>query len=194
MTRNVLPILFTVSVFLAGAALAQTPAANPKVLFKTTKGDITIELYPAQAPITVKNILAYVEVKFYDGLTFHRVIPGFMIQCGGLTAEMSSRAGNPPIKNEAGNGLKNTRGSVAMARTDIVDSATSQFFINLKDNAGLNHKNETPEGFGYCVFGKVVAGMDVVDAIAKVPTTSKRGHGDVPVEPITILSATVVGK
>jgi cyclophilin family peptidyl-prolyl cis-trans isomerase len=194
MTRNILPILFTVSVFLAGAALAQTPAANPKVLFKTTKGDITIELYPAQAPITVKNILAYVEVKFYDGLTFHRVIPGFMIQCGGLTAEMSSRAGNPPIKNEAGNGLKNTRGSVAMARTDIVDSATSQFFINLKDNAGLDHKNETPEGFGYCVFGKVVAGMDVVDAIAKVPTTSKRGHGDVPVEPITILSATVVGK
>jgi peptidyl-prolyl cis-trans isomerase A (cyclophilin A) len=194
MTRNILPILITLSVFLAGAALAQTPAANPKVLFKTTKGDITIELYPAKAPITVKNILAYVEAKFYDGLTFHRVIPGFMIQCGGLTAEMSQKDGNPPIKNEAGNGLKNTRGSVAMARTNIVDSATSQFFINLKDNDFLNHKDNTPERFGYCVFGKVVAGMDVVDAIAKVPTTSKRGHGDVPVEPITILSATVVGQ
>jgi peptidyl-prolyl cis-trans isomerase A (cyclophilin A) len=194
MTRNILPILITLSVFLAGAALAQTPAANPKVLFKTTKGDITIELYPAKAPITVKNILAYVEAKFYDGLIFHRVIPGFMIQCGGLTAEMSQKAGNPPITNEAGNGLKNTRGSVAMARTNIVDSATSQFFINLKDNDFLNHKDNTPERFGYCVFGKVVAGMDVVDAIAKVPTTSKRGHGDVPVEPITILSATVVGQ
>jgi len=167
-------------------------AANPKVLLKTTKGDITIELYADKAPITVKNILDYVEAKFYDGLIFHRVIPNFMIQCGGLNAEMSQKPGRDPIKNEAGNGLKNGRGTVAMARTNIVDSANSQFFINLKDNAFLNHRDDTPEGFGYCVFGKVVAGMDVVDAIAKVPTTSKRGHGDVPVEPITILSATVV--
>jgi len=190
MTRNILPVLFASAVLLAGAVMAQ--AANPKVLLKTTKGDITIELYADKAPITVKNILDYVEAKFYDGLIFHRVIPNFMIQCGGLNAEMSQKPGRDPIKNEAGNGLKNGRGTVAMARTNIVDSANSQFFINLKDNAFLNHRDDTPEGFGYCVFGKVVAGMDVVDAIAKVPTTSKRGHGDVPVEPITILSATVV--
>ena len=192
MTRNILPLLFAATVFLAGSVLAQTPAANPKVLLKTSQGDITIELYPAKAPITVKNILDYVEAKFYDGLIFHRVIPNFMIQCGGMDAEMHQKTGNAQIKNEAGNGLKNVRGSVAMARTNVVDSATSQFFINLKDNVALNYKNDTAEGFGYCVFGKVVAGMDVVDAIAKVPTVSKRGHGDVPLAPITILSATVV--
>ena len=192
MTRNILPVLFAATVFLAGTVLAQAPAANPKVLFKTSQGDITIELYPAKAPITVQNILDYVEAKFYDGLIFHRVIPNFMIQCGGMDAEMRQKSGNPAIKNEAGNGLKNTRGSVAMARTNVVDSATSQFFINLKDNVFLNHKDNTPEGFGYCVFGKVVAGMDVVDAIAKVPTVNKRGHGDVPLAPITILSAAVV--
>ena len=192
MTRNILPVLLAAAFFVAGTALAQAPAANPKVLLKTSLGDITIELYPDKAPVTVRNILDYVETGFYDGLIFHRVIPNFMIQCGGMTAEMSAKSGNPPIKNEAGNGLKNVRGSVAMARTNVVDSATSQFFINLKDNAFLNFKSATPEGFGYCVFGKVVAGMDVVDAIAKVRTTSKRGHGDVPVEPITILSAAVV--
>ena len=192
MTRNILPVLFAATVFLAGTVMAQAPAANPKVLFKTSQGDITIELYPAKAPVTVQNILDYVEAKFYDGLIFHRVIPNFMIQCGGMDAEMRQKSGNPAIKNEAGNGLKNTRGSVAMARTNVVDSATSQFFINLKDNAFLNHKDNTPEGFGYCVFGKVVAGMDIVDAIAKVPTVNKRGHGDVPLAPITILSAAVV--
>jgi len=192
MTRNLLPIFLAAMVFVSGLAPAQTPAANPKVLFKTSKGDITLELYPAKAPITVKNILDYVNAKFYDGLIFHRVMPNFMIQCGGLDADMRQKTGNPEIKNEAGNGLKNTRGSAAMARTDVVDSATSQFFINLKDNSFLNHKDNTPQGFGYCVFGKVIAGMDVVDAIAKVPTGSKRGHGDVPLEPITILSATVV--
>ena len=192
MTRNILPVLFAATVVLAGTVLAQAPAANPKVLFKTSQGDITIELYPAKAPVTVQNVLDYVEAKFYDGLIFHRVIPNFMIQCGGMDAEMRQKSGNPAIKNEAGNGLKNTRGSVAMARTNVVDSATSQFFINLKDNAFLNHKDNTPEGFGYCVFGKVVAGMEVVDAIAKVPTVNKRGHGDVPLAPITILSAAVV--
>lgn len=192
MTRNILPLLFAATVFLAGTVLAQAPAANPKVLIKTSEGDITLELFPAKAPITVKNILDYVEAKFYDGLIFHRVIPNFMIQCGGLDAEMRQKTGNDPIKNEAGNGLKNVRGSVAMARTGVVDSATSQFFINLKDNAFLNHKDNTAEGFGYCVFGKVVAGMDVVDKIAKVPTVSKRGHQDVPLAPVTILSATVV--
>lgn len=186
MTRSILPILLTAGIFLAGTALAQTPAANPKVLLKTTKGDITIELYPAKAPVTVKNILDYVNDKFYDGLIFHRVIPGFMIQCGGLTAEMSSKSGKAPIKNESGNGLSNSRGSVAMARTQDLDSATSQFYINLVNNYNLDEMK-------YCVFGKVVAGMDVVDAIAKVPTGNKRGHQNVPLEPVTILTAEVIG-
>jgi cyclophilin family peptidyl-prolyl cis-trans isomerase len=191
MTRPIL-VLAAAAIFLAGSTLAQTPAANPKVLLKTTMGDITLELYPAKAPITVKNIIDYVNAKFYDGLIFHRVMPGFMIQCGGLTADMREKPNNAPIKNEAGNGLKNDRGTVAMARLPEPDTASSQFFINLVNNDGLNHRNNTPEGFGYCVFGKVIAGMNVVDAIAKVPTGSKRGHGDVPLEPITILSATVV--
>jgi len=192
MTRHFLPALLAAAVFLAGLAMAQAPAANPKVQLKTNKGDITIELYPGKAPITVKNFLTYVEADFYNGLIFHRVIPGFMIQGGGMTAEMRQRSGNPPIKNEASNGLKNDRGTVAMARTGVVDSATSQFFINLVDNGSLNHTGNTPENFGYCVFGKVVAGMDVVDAIAQVPTGSRRGHANVPLEPVTIISATVV--
>jgi cyclophilin family peptidyl-prolyl cis-trans isomerase len=192
MTRHFLPALLAAAAFLAGLAMAQTPAANPKVLLKTTKGDITIELYPGKAPITVKNFLSYVDAKFYDGLVFHRVIPGFMIQAGGMTAEMRQRSGNPPIKNEASNGLKNARGTLAMARTGVVDSATSQFFINLADNTSLNHSGDAPDKFGYCVFGKVVAGMDVVDAIAQVPTGSRRGHNNVPLEPVVILSATVV--
>jgi peptidyl-prolyl cis-trans isomerase A (cyclophilin A) len=185
MTRNILPVLIAAGVFLAGLALAQAPAANPKILLKTTQGDITIELYPAKAPVTVKNILGYVQDKFYDGTIFHRVIPGFMIQCGGLTADMAAKQGQAPIKNESGNGLTNARGMVAMARTNELDSATSQFYINLVDNFRLDEMK-------YCSFGKVVAGMDVVDAIAKVPTGSKRGHQNVPLEPITILSATVV--
>ncbi len=118
MTRNLIPVLVAAGVFLAGLALAQSPAANPKVLLKTSKGDITIELYPAKAPITVKNILGYVEDRFYDGTIFHRVIPGFMVQCGGMTAEMSSKQGKGTIKNESGNGLTNARGMVAMARTN----------------------------------------------------------------------------
>lgn len=192
MTRHFLPALLTAAVFLAGLAMAQNPATNPKVLLKTTKGDITIELYPAKAPVTVKNFLTYVESKFYDGLIFHRVIPGFMIQTGGMTAEISQKSGNPSIKNEASNGLKNDRGTLAMARTGVVDSATSQFFINLVNNDSLNYRGNAPDQFGYCVFGKVVAGMDVVDAIAQVATGSRRGHANVPLEPIVILSATVV--
>lgn len=185
MTRHLLPLAISATLFVAGAALAQTPAANPKVLLKTTMGDITLELYPAKAPVTVKNILDYVDAKHYDGLVFHRVIPGFMIQCGGYTADMHEKATNPPIKNESGNGLKNARGSAAMARSQALDTATAQFYINLVDNFGLDDMK-------YAVFGKVIAGMDVVDAIAKVPTGSKRGHADVPVQPITIVSATVV--
>ncbi len=185
MTRHILPFAVAATIIAAGAALAQTPAANPKVLLKTTMGDITLELYPAKAPITVENILSYVNAKHYDGLVFHRVIPGFMIQCGGLTADMREKATNPPIKNESGNGLKNARGSVAMARTQALDTATAQFYINLVDNFRLDDMK-------YAVFGKVVAGMDVVDAIAKVKTGSQRGHADVPIEPITIVSAAVV--
>jgi cyclophilin family peptidyl-prolyl cis-trans isomerase len=186
--RQVLLTLALAGVFLAGAAIAQSPVAATKVLMKTSKGDITIELYPAQAPITVKNFLSYVKDQFYNGTTFHRVVPGFVIQGGGLTAAMHEKPAKPPIKNEAGNGLKNVRGTVAMARTGVVDSATCQFFINLWDNSTLNHRDDTADGFGYCVFGKVVAGMDVVDAIAKVKTAH-----EVPLEPITILSVTVIG-
>ena len=185
MTRNLLPVIAAALIFAGGLALAQAPAANPKVLLKTSLGDITLELYPAKAPVTVKNILAYVESKFYDGTIFHRVIPGFMIQGGGMTADMHEKQSQGPIKNESGNGLKNGRGSVAMARTQDLDSATCQFYINLVDNFRLDEMK-------YCSFGQVVAGLDVVDAIAKVPTGSKRGHRDVPLEPVTILSATVV--
>jgi cyclophilin family peptidyl-prolyl cis-trans isomerase len=192
MTRQILSALFAAGSFLAGLALAQTPAAAPKVLMKTSKGDITIELYPAKAPVTVKNFLSYVKDKYYDGTIFHRVIPNFMIQGGGLTAELHEKASQAPIKNEAANGLKNVRGTIAMARTPDVDSATCQFFINLKDNAFLDHTNNTPDGFGYCVFGKVVSGMDVVDAIAKVRTGTRRGMGDVPLEPIPILSVEIL--
>ncbi|MGA2533515.1 MAG: peptidylprolyl isomerase [Candidatus Aminicenantales bacterium] len=193
MTRQILLALFVGGSFLAGLAMAQTPAAATKVLMKTSKGDITIELNASKAPITVKNFLSYVKDKFFDGTTFHRVIANFMIQGGGITAEMHEKTAKPPIKNEAGNGLKNARGTIAMARTGIVDSATCQFFINLKDNLTLDHKDNSPEDFGYCVFGKVVAGMDVVDAIAKVKTMSKKGNDDVPVEPVTILSVEVLG-
>lgn len=172
---------------------AQRPGAkNPQVLLKTTKGDITIELYPEKAPVTVKNFLSYVNEKFYDGTIFHRVIKGFMIQGGGLTEDMASKQTNAPIKNEAANGLKNSRGTISMARTSEVNSATCQFFINLVDNTFLDYRDNTPEGFGYCVFGKVIAGMDVVDAIAAVPTGSRRGHANVPREPIVILAAELI--
>ncbi|MGZ4887432.1 MAG: peptidylprolyl isomerase [Candidatus Aminicenantales bacterium] len=193
MTRQILLALFVGGSFLAGLAIAQTPAAATKVLMKTSKGDITIELNASKAPVTVKNFLSYVKDKFFDGTTFHRVMANFMIQGGGITAEMHEKPAKPPIKNEAGNGLKNARGTIAMARTTDVDSATCQFFINLKDNGFLDHKDNSSEGFGYCVFGKVVAGMDVVDAIAKVKTTTKRGNENVPVEPVTILSVEVLG-
>lgn len=193
MTRQILLALFVAGAFLAGLSIAQTPVAATKVLMKTSKGDITIELYAPKAPVTVKNFLSYVKDKFYEGTTFHRVIGNFMIQGGGFTAEMHEKPAKPPIKNEAGNGLKNARGTLAMARTPDVDSATCQFFINLKDNGFLDHKDNSSEGYGYCVFGKVVAGMDVVDAIAKVKTTSKKGNDNVPVEPVTILSVEVLG-
>jgi len=156
---------------------------------KTSKGDIVIELYPDKAPVTVENFLAYVDSKFYDGTIFHRVIKGFMIQGGGLTPEMKEKGTKrPPIKNEADNGLKNLRGTLAMARTADINSATCQFFINLVDNAFLDHVPGDPAKFGYAVFGKVIKGMEVVDAIASVPTTTKGMYRDVPVEPVVIIS------
>ena len=170
-------------VFAATSLPVSAQAVNPKVLIKTSMGDITLELDQAKAPVTVKNFLSYVQDKFYDGTIFHRVMPGFMIQGGGLTADMHEKAAKAPIKNESGNGLKNARGSVAMARTNELNSATSQFYINHVDNFGLDDAK-------YCVFGKVIAGMDVVDAIAKVKTGVRGVHSDVPREPITILSVT----
>ena len=167
-------------------------SANPIVKMETSKGTITIELDAEKAPETVKNFVSYVEDGFYDGLIFHRVIPNFMIQGGGMTPDMSEKPNNAPIKNEASNGLKNDRGTIAMARTQDPHSATSQFFINLKDNDFLNFSSETPAGWGYTVFGKVTEGMDVVDEIAKVKTGNHGMHGDVPLEPVIINKASLV--
>ena len=166
--------------------------ANPKVLMKTSMGDITMELDAAKAPISVKNFLMYVKDGHYENTIFHRVIPGFMIQGGGFMKDMSEKAAKAPIKNEAGNGLKNLTGTLAMARTSVVDSASAQFFINVKDNAFLDHRDETPQGFGYAVFGKVIKGMDVVTKIEGVPTATNGMNENVPVEPVTILSVKVV--
>jgi cyclophilin family peptidyl-prolyl cis-trans isomerase len=154
-------------------------------------GDIEAELYPDKAPETVKNFLAYAESGHYNGTVFHRVIKGFMIQGGGMTADLQQKPTKAPVKNEAGNGLKNEVGTLAMARTNVVDSATSQFFINVKSNDFLDHKSETPQGFGYAVFGKVIGGMDVVTKIENVSTTNKGMYQDVPSEPVTIKSITL---
>jgi len=176
--------------FLASAAGAQTTKKElPVVVFETTKGNIEIELYPDKAPVTVQNFLYYVDNKFYDGLIFHRVIADFMIQGGGFTPEMTQKQPKPAIEIESSNGLKNDKYTVAMARTSDPNSATSQFFINVKDNAFLNFTAKTPQGYGYTVFGKVVAGQPVVHAIEKVKTGSKNGMNDVPVEVVKITKA-----
>ncbi len=186
--------LVVVACLLPGLAWAASgESAKPRVRLETSKGVIVVELDPAKAPKTVANFLEYVRAGAYSGTIFHRVIPNFMIQGGGVTADYKQVKTRPPVANEAGNGLPNLRGTIAMARTNVVDSATAQFFINLKDNAFLNHRDESPQGFGYCVFGRVVEGMDVVDAIAAMPT----GPGgpfasDVPTEPVVIKSATLV--
>ena len=156
------------------------------IILSTSMGDITVELDAAKAPISVKNFLAYAESGFYDGTIFHRVIPDFMVQCGGFTPDMAQKQTKPPIKNEANNGLSNEPYTLAMARTSDVDSATSQFFINLADNVFLDHGKRD---FGYAVFGKVVKGTEVVDKIGSVKTGRSGGHGDVPVTPVIINSA-----
>jgi cyclophilin family peptidyl-prolyl cis-trans isomerase len=159
---------------------------NPRVRLKTSLGDITLELDEKSAPATVDNFLQYALEGFYDGTIFHRVIPDFMIQGGGLTPDLVEKPTRPPIKNEATNGLRNLRGAVAMARTSQVDSATAQFFINTVANPFLDHKRRTPEEFGYAVFGWVTEGLEVVDRIAAVPTGSSRGYDDVPQTPVVI--------
>lgn len=159
------------------------------ITLKTGKGDIKIKLFEEEAPITAKNFLDYIDSGFYKGTIFHRVIPGFMVQGGGFSADFVQKPTNDPIKNEADNQLSNKRGTLAMARTNVVDSATAQFFINLVDNDFLDFKAPTPQHFGYCVFGEVVEGMDIVDRIAAVPTGSRGMHRDVPTENIVILDA-----
>ena len=164
----------------------------PVVKLTTTLGDITLELDAVAAPETTKNFIAYVESGHYDGTIFHRVIGNFMIQGGGMDREMRQKSTQATIKNEADNGLRNDEGTVAMARTSEPHSASSQFFINVKDNDFLNHSSPTASGWGYCVFGRVTEGLDTVNSIKAVKTTSHGPHQDVPAEPVEILSATVV--
>jgi cyclophilin family peptidyl-prolyl cis-trans isomerase len=177
-------LFWTVAAGLLAATAAR--AANPVVVIETSMGPIKVELLEDKSPITVKNFLSYVDKKFYDGTVFHRVIPDFMIQGGGFEPGMKQKKTDAPIKNEAENGLSNTRGTLAMARTNIPDSATAQFFINLKDNAFLNPNPRNPAG--YCVFGKVIDGMNVVDQIKDVETETRQGHGNVPKQDVIIKS------
>jgi len=179
-----------VSLVTAGGIMAAE--SNPKVEMETSKGKMVIELFPEKAPETVKNFLNYVEAKFYDGTIFHRVIANFMIQGGGFSVDMKRKSAGKPIKNEADNGLKNDRGTIAMARTGDPHSATAQFFINSVNNDFLNHKSKTQQGWGYVVFGKVIAGMDVIDAISAVKTVTRGRFRDVPAETIEIISASVL--
>jgi peptidyl-prolyl cis-trans isomerase B (cyclophilin B) len=189
MKRYVLTMLLVMSVF-TGPVLASE--ARPQVKLATSLGDIVLELDREAAPETVDNFLAYVRDGFYDGTIFHRVIAGFMVQGGGFDADMNRKLTRSPIPNEADNRLPNRTGTIAMARTSDPHSASSQFFINVKDNDFLDHRGKTAKGWGYCVFGKVVSGMNVVRAIEKVPTTSRSRMRDVPETPVVIRQASVV--
>ena len=193
--KATLPLL-AVLIFagLTGSTQAQenkpvSDTSTVKIVMETNKGTIELELDGAKAPGTVQNFINYVKKGHYDGVIFHRVIPDFMIQGGGFTPEMDQKETDAPIENEAKNGLKNVRGSIAMARTPNPHSASAQFFINLKDNSFLDYPGQ--DGWGYCVFGKVSAGLDVVDKIAQVPTGTKKGHQNVPNEPVIITSAKI---
>lgn len=178
----------------AQAAKKTEKKGNPLVKLETSMGEITLELYPEKAPVTVANFLQYVKDGFYNGTIFHRVIDGFMMQGGGFDANLSQKPTRPPIKIEADNGLSNDAYTVAMARTPDPDSATAQFFLNFIDNKFLNFTGKTQQTWGYTVFGKVVKGKEVVDKIKAVPTDTRGGHQNVPVEPVTIIKATVVKK
>ncbi|MEG6549675.1 peptidylprolyl isomerase [Desulfocurvibacter africanus] len=184
--------LALLAVLLAGPASAAEKRSHPMVKLETSMGDIVLELDAEKAPKTTENFLRYVRDGHYDGTIFHRVINNFMVQGGGMDKNMSEKPGHEPIENEADNGLKNEAYTVAMARTNDPHSATAQFFINVKDNSFLNHKSKSAQGWGYAVFGKVVEGKEVVDAIKAVPTGTRGYHQDVPLMPVVINKATVV--
>lgn len=188
MRLMILNLIMGVVMMSAFSGEATAADKNPVVLMETSLGNIKIELDQAKAPISTKNFLSYVDDKFYDGTIFHRVIGNFMIQGGGFTSDMHLKPTKDQIKNEAGNGLSNKRGTIAMARTNVVDSASSQFFINVVDNNFLDHQDNSPQGFGYAVFGKVIDGMDVVDKVKAVRTGMKSGFQDVPMETVIIKS------
>ena len=185
--KNILFAVGLTAVVMGASARANTVEAT----IETSLGTIELELDAAKAPLTVTNFMTYAKAGHYDGTVFHRVIDGFMIQGGGFTVEMQHKETRAPIRNEAANGLKNQRGTIAMARTQIVDSATSQFFINLKDNGFLDYRGPHPQTFGYAVFGHVTKGMDVVDKIAKVQTGNRGFFQNVPVEPVVIKKVSV---
>ena len=184
--KNIIKYLVITAVIILNNGANAEMTTNTKIIIKTTSGDIKIELYDDKAPITSENFIKYIESGYFTDTIFHRVIKDFMIQGGGFTTEMSEKDSMPSIQNEASNGVSNERGTIAMARTPDPHSASSQFFINLKDNNFLDFTAETPQGWGYCAFGKVFEGMDILDKIALVDTGSYGAHQDVPKEPITI--------
>lgn len=184
-TASILLLFFTVS----SSSAAEEENREGDVIMETGKGEIAIDLFDEKAPLSAENFRQYVKDGFYNGVVFHRVIPGFVIQAGGFEPGMKKKTTRAPIKNEADNGLNNERGTLSMARTGVIDSATSQFFINLRDNASLDHRGQSPRTYGYAVFGRVIKGMDVVDAIAAVPTGREGRHRDVPKEDVIIEKA-----
>lgn len=184
---GIIAVLALAGVMLLRHNATPTQELAPMVTIETSKGNIVVELLADKAPLSVKNFLQYVDAGHYNGTIFHRVISGFMIQGGGFTKDMQQKPAKPPVRNEADNGLKNLRGTLALARTPDVHSATCQFFINVVDNPFLDFTAPTPQGYGYCVFGKVVQGMDVVDQIKAVPTGRSGPFSDVPTQPVEIL-------
>ncbi len=192
MRKLIVFMMLILTTTLSFATEKSMSTAQPKVKLITTLGEITIQLNTEKAPISSANFLAYVKAGFYDGTIFHRVIPGFMAQGGGFDTSFKQKATQAPIINEADNGLTNTRGTLAMARTNDPNSATAQFFINYKDNTFLNHTGKNASGWGYAVFGEVIEGMDVVDAMAKEPTGNQGGHQDVPKKNIIIDKAEII--
>jgi peptidyl-prolyl cis-trans isomerase B (cyclophilin B) len=192
--KGLLVAVLSCAVAMTLGSEANAAGKNPQVKLATTMGDIVLELYPDKAPATVANFLQYVKDGFYNGTVFHRVINGFMIQGGGMDANLKQKATRAPIKNEADNGLKNEPYTIAMARTSDPNSATSQFFINVANNQALNHRDKTPAGWGYAVFGRVIQGKDVVDKIKAVPTSTQGRYENVPTTPVTITKATIVSQ